>query len=85
MCGVMVIKMSGNGGRCGVGFQVPVFLFSDMSPEELQRYDGVSMSPVFSTTYHALEVRCGKQVSGSHSIHLSVQAAFATCGPWRVT
>lgn len=46
--------------------------------------DGVSMSPVFSTTY-ALEVLCGKQVSGSCSIYLSVQAACATCCPWRVT
>lgn len=47
--------------------------------------DGISVSSVFSSTYHALEVLCGKQVSGSHSIYLSVQAAFATCCPWRVT
>lgn len=40
--------------------------------------DGVSMPPVFSTTY-ALEVLCGKQVSGSCSIYLSVQAADSSC------
>lgn len=42
--------------------------------------DSVSMSPVFSATY-ALEVLCGKQVSRSHSIYLSVQAACAMCCP----
>lgn len=39
---------------------------------------------VFSTTSHALEVLCGKQVSGSHSIGLPAQTACAVCCSWRV-
>lgn len=55
-------------------------VFSDTALRSCSGTDGVSMSPVFSATY-ALEVLCGKQVSCSHSIYLSVQAACAMCCP----
>lgn len=55
-------------------------VFSDTALMSCSGTDGVSMSPVFSATY-ALEVLCGKQVSCSHSIYLSVQAACAMCCP----
>lgn len=65
-----------------MGQRRPCFgvVFSDMAPEELQRYRWCFHVSSF-LCHLCLRGSGGKQVSGSHSIYLSVQAACAMCCP----